>query len=476
MDKLPNVGGCRSEHSDTSDSHEDFDGFDPSDDSDIPVELTPEEWDKIYKDMDAFHAGGNESVPDLQRKLDLLTGAGKAPARDKRVPDVVVEHMLYANTINELVAGPGTGKSTVIARLAACIADPAMGHFVGAFRVVPGRVVVYSEDPEGFRAMLRAIELAEGVSLQDRVYVTANFPNLMGFVKSKGGIHPGEALTNHINTLYDWAGGEAIKLVVFDTKAALMTSCVRPNGASLEENSNDDQQAISVNSLLFVKSIGAAGLFLSHPTKASLSGDGKMDSRGGGAAKGAMWKTWSLRREKKGDGVLLTPDKQRGGGFNATIRLCGQPTLSVPEEEETVLMDEYESQFIIRDSDELIKIPGVNKSPFMTYILDNTASVVGEDDDEEDTPEVRREKHRWTDRQKDVYRAFCHELKGREAVSTARRMLTEITGLPRGTVISSLDSLVKAHHIIERTEGRGEHAVQVYTDYKIMANNPLLDE
>lgn len=444
-------------------------------DDDFQVELTPEEWAEVYRDMDAFHAKENDSVPDLQRKLDLLTGA-KKKVSDRRVPDVVVEHMLYSNTINELVAGPGTGKSTVVARLAACIADTQIGHFLGAFRVVPGRVVVYSEDPEGFRAMLRAIELAEDVQLQDRVYVTANFPNLMAFVKTKEGIRPGEALTNHINTLYDWAAGDPIKLVVFDTKAALMTHCIRSNGSSLEENSNDDQQAISVNSLLFCKSIGAAGLFLSHPTKASLSGDGKMDSRGGGAAKGAMWKTWSLRREKDGDGVMLTPDKQRGGGFNATLRLCGRPTLSVPKAEEKALLDEYESQFTIKLEDMPTEIPGVNKSPFMTYILDNSAEVVGQKEEKQETPEERRTRHRWTDNQKEVYRVFCAELKGRESVSAARRMVTEITGMPRGSVISALAALVKAHHIVERTEGRGENAVQMYIDYKIMANNPLLDE
>lgn len=436
-----------------------------------PEVMTDGDWDNTFSEL-------SNEADEIEA---LIRGAAiEEKQLRERVPDMVVEHMFMRSTINELVASPGAGKSTFTARLAACIADPDTDDFLGYFRVTTGRVVVYSEDVSGFRNMLRAIDLAEGSNVSERVMVSSNFPNLMGYTKhpESGLPVPSKALNAHIQALRTWAGEDGIPLIVFDTKAALMSSCVRPNGKAMEENSNDDQQAISNHALLFVKEFKAVGLFLAHPTKAAGAGDSKtMDSRGGGAAKGAMWKTFSLRKGKDG-GATLTPDKQRGNGFNCTLAVHANSQPTEVNEDIPRLMELYEKPFTI-PADSLPKLPGMVSSPFAAYVMANTAEVVGEDSDEpkEDGRRKRRGTMMATPLQKEAYRVFVGpEMKGRMEVKEANRLLADIIGIEYNTAKNLLKTLARHGHVTVSTEGRGKDAMNIYTATNQATNNPLLDD
>lgn len=431
--------------------------------------MTDGDWNQTF-------AGLNNEADEIEA---LIKGVEvEERALRARVPDMVVEHVFMASTINELVASPGAGKSTFTARLASCIADHETDDFLGFFRVTTGRVVVYSEDVTGFKNMLRAIDLAEGSSVLDRVMVSSNFPNLMGYTKhAETGIpQPSKALNAHIQALRTWAAGEPIPLVVFDTKAALMSSCVRPNGKAMEENSNDDQQAISNHALLFVKEFNAAGLFLSHPTKESGKGTGTMDSRGGGAAKGAMWKTFSLRKAKGGN-TTLTPDKQRGNGFNCTLELNAKSMPTEIEEDIPRLLELYEKPFSI-PADVLPKLPGMVSTPFSAYVMSNEADVKEESEEEKDDGRSKRKGTMMaTPLQKEAYRVFIgHEMNGRMEVKAAANLLGSIIGIEYNTAKNLLKTLAKHGHLTVSTEGRGNDAMNIYTAATQSTNNPLLED
>lgn len=427
------------------------------------------------KDWSNTFSGMNNEADDIEA---IIRGekAKQKSLRD-RVPDATVDHMFLASTINELVASPGAGKSTFTARLAACLADPDADNFLGYFRVTTGRVVVYSEDVTGFKAMLRAIDLAEGSEVSDRVMVTSNFPNLMGYEKhpESGLPVPSRALNSHINALRTWADGEKISLIVFDTKSALMSSCVRPNGKAMEENSNDDQQAISNHALMFVKEFNATGLFLAHPTKAAGSSDSRvMDSRGGGAAKGAMWKTFTLRKAK-GGGTTFTPDKQRGNGFSCSLALHATSCPTEVAEDIPELLELYNKPFSL-PPDALPQLPGMVNSPFSAYVLANEAEIVGDEDDDkkEDGRSARKGKMMWTDKQKEIYEIFIgKEVNGRAEKMSAIKKICNISGYEYNTVKSALQKMVTGGHISQTTEGRGNEAVQIYTAKTQAMQNPL---
>lgn len=429
------------------------------------------------KDWSNTFSGMNNEADDIEA---IIRGekAKQKSLRD-RVPDATVDHMFLASTINELVASPGAGKSTFTARLAACLADPDTDNFLGYFRVTTGRVVVYSEDVTGFKAMLRAIDLAEGSEVSERVMVTSNFPNLMGYEKhpESGLPVPSRALNSHINALRTWADGEKISLIVFDTKSALMSSCVRPNGKAMEENSNDDQQAISNHALMFVKEFNATGLFLAHPTKAAGSSDSRvMDSRGGGAAKGAMWKTFTLRKAK-GGGTTFTPDKQRGNGFSCSLALHATSCPTEVAEDIPELLELYNKPFSL-PPDALPQLPGMVNSPFSAYVLANEAEIVGDEDDEkkEDGRSKRKGKMMATPLQKDAYRVFVgNEIGGRMEVKAANRMVSDILGVEYNTGKNLLKTLARHGHLSVSTEGRGDGAMNIYTATNQATNNPLLD-
>lgn len=301
----------------------------------------------------------------------------------------VVEHVFNRSTINEVLASSGIGKTTLMARMGACVS---LGSpFLDAFRTIKGKVLVFSEDDAGFENMLKAIEVNDSVELsREDIKVSKNFPNILDVVGANAAW--GDALNARLEGWDAWAGKDGISLMIFDTKSAFMGQCRNPiDGRGLEENDNNNQQLLCDRVLRLARRFRAAAVFISHPTKGSENQPNQtLSSRGGGAARAAMWKTFSL--VKKGDSRIFTADKTRGGGFGGKVELSFEYASIVPEDELPEMQKEYESLFSGSEKPSLT-IKGVPSTPFRVGLYQNTCSEPGDaPQDEPDSDESRKRK------------------------------------------------------------------------------------
>lgn len=279
-----------------------------------------------------------------------------------KIPRPFVQHIFNMNTINEINAGPGVGKTTLLSMLAACVATgrPFLDHFM----VKKGISVFFTEDAETVINCLSAWQLEWGVNILDHVLIFDTPAELTDTTKVKAvkEIGPdgrevervvqldrpvwGENALRQLRQIKDFAGDRQVCMVVYDSKSFHLSAATR-NGKSLDENSNDDQQYITFCGYRFVKALGACGIFIPHVSKeAERSPYLVLESRGGGAAKGAVWKTFSLTQDKtQSDKIILAAGKRRGGGISQLLRLTKRTMQIFPTDEAQQYRDEYLAEF-----------------------------------------------------------------------------------------------------------------------------------
>lgn len=270
----------------------------------------------------------------------------KTTTKPASIPRPYVEQILNLDTINEINAGPGVGKTTLLSMLAACTVTGRA--FLGRFRVRRGVVVFFTEDPESVVNCLSAWQLEWGVNILDRVMIENTPARLTDFVRTETGRYrPSEAYKAQIQRIKDFAGDLQVCMVVYDSKTFHMNSAKTKDGKSLEENSNDHQHYLTNAGLFFAKQLGACGIFIPHVSKEAEKSDALiLESRGGGAAKGAVWKTFSLTPDKTDPmKVILAPGKRRGGGISSMLRLTRRSMRIFDEDEAQRQKANYDAAF-----------------------------------------------------------------------------------------------------------------------------------
>jgi len=267
------------------------------------------------------------------------------------IADPFVEYLFNMKTINEINAGPGVGKTTLLSMLAACVATGK--PFLDRFRVKQGISVFFTEDAETVINCLSAWQLEWGVNILDHVLIydkPAALTDVITHDLTSGALltQPrwGERALRQIREIKDFAGDRRVCMVVYDSKSFHLSSAQR-NGKALEENSNDDQQYITFCGYRFSRALQACGIFIPHVSKeAERSPHLVLESRGGGAAKGAVWKTFSLTADKVDPNrVIMASGKRRGGGIAQLLRLTRQSMPIFAEEEAKAYRAAYEAAF-----------------------------------------------------------------------------------------------------------------------------------
>lgn len=278
------------------------------------------------------------------------------------IPEPFVQHLFNMKTINEINAGPGVGKTTLLSMLAACVATGR--PFLDAFMVRRGVSVFFTEDAETVTNCISAWQLEWGVNILDHVLICDKPAAITDTTKVKAvkEIGPdgrevervvqlpnpvwGEEALRQIKEIRNFAGDRPVCMVVFDSKSFHLSSAMR-NGKPLDENSNDDQQYITFCGYRFVKALGACGIFVPHVSKESeRSPHLILESRGGGAAKGAVWKTFSLTLDKTNpERVIMAAGKRRGGGISQLLRLTRQSMAIFPADQAEQAGEIYRAGF-----------------------------------------------------------------------------------------------------------------------------------
>lgn len=279
-----------------------------------------------------------------------------------KIPKPFVQYLFNMNTINEINAGPGVGKTTLLSMLAACVATGR--PFLDAFMVKRGISVFFTEDAETVTNCLSAWQLEWGENILDHVLICEHPAALTDTTKVKTvkEIGPdgrevervvqldrpvwGENALRQIRQIKDFAGDRQVCMVVYDSKSFHLSSAER-NGKPLDENSNDDQQYITFCGYRFALALGACGIFIPHVSKeAERSPYLVLESRGGGAAKGAVWKTFSLTQDKtQPDKIIMAAGKRRGGGIAQLLRLTKRTMQIFPDDEAEAHRAEYLAEF-----------------------------------------------------------------------------------------------------------------------------------
>lgn len=318
--------------------------------------------------------------------------------------DPVIEGLLNRRTINEINGDAGAGKTTLLVQMAVSLA---MGRpLFNCFRVCnPGVSVFFTEDPDSVELQVAAWSLRTGVNLRDWIKVFKRPADLM---------EPGKLRIQKSRVL-QFANGRPVNLVIFDSKMFHLAAA-NNNGVSMDENSNTDQQLITTAGHRFAESLNCAGIFIPHVSKGSLmSGQYDLESRGGSAAKGAVYKTFSLVREKTQTGkglnarqketgyTVLNVGKSRQGGLKGRFKLKGFQVPVFAKDVEEKKKSTYEKKLA----------PGqeVDRPDFI-YIDDATKVWLFEDrvydmdagtDEEHFEQEEKRQAHVYTPLQEAVY-------------------------------------------------------------------------
>lgn len=235
----------------------------------------------------------------------------------------VIEGILNRNTINEINGDAGAGKTTLLVQMAVCLATGS--PLFGAFRVARrGVSVFFTEDPDSVEMQVAAWSLRLGENMRDWIKVFRRPADLMEPAKLR--IQKGRIMA--------FANGRPVNLVVFDSKMFHLSEA-NNKGLPMDENSNTDQQLITTAGHHFAANLKSAGIFIPHVSKGQMmSGNYNLESRGGSSAKGAVYKTFSLVRERVACGAAnkMTKDtgytvfsvgKARQGGLKTNFKLKG---------------------------------------------------------------------------------------------------------------------------------------------------------
>lgn len=455
----------------------------------------PEEWlgDQAPPYTEAELARWADESPEVDEP-DEKTGEPKPRAEGPRttpagflinprptIPKPFVEYLFNMNTINEINAGPGVGKTTLLSLLAACVATGK--PFLDRFRVKKGISVFFTEDAETVTNCLSAWELEWGMSILDHVLICDKPAALTDTttVKTVKEIGPGgqevekviqldrpvwgKDAMKQIHEIKDFAGDRAVCMVVYDSKSFHLSSAMR-NGKPLDENSNDDQQYITFCGYRFVKALGACGIFVPHVSKESERSPYLiLESRGGGAAKGAVWKTFSLTTDKADkDKVVMAAGKRRGGGISQLLRLTRQSMPIFPAEEADEYAEAYDSQFDgeilpagahdgLRPIDPLYCGGYVNECEIVTE--EQLAEELKQhmDGEKKERKDERRTKP--SGAEQEVLNILIQYCGGRERQTELSKICEERLRKPRSNVLRSIKRLIEKHQVTAFDEKDG---------------------
>lgn len=437
-------------------------------------EPTPEDlarWADESTDVDEPDQA--QARAEAQKEGPRTTPAGFLINPRPVIPRPFVEYLFNMNTINEINAGPGVGKTTLLSLLAACVATGK--PFLDRFRVKKGISVFFTEDAETVTNCLSAWELEWGVSILDHVLICDKPAALTDTttVKTVTEIGPGgqeierviqldrpmwgKDAMKQIQEIKQFAGDRAVCMVVYDSKSFHLSSAMR-NGKPLDENSNDDQQYITFCGYRFVKALGACGIFVPHVSKESERSPYLiLESRGGGAAKGAVWKTFSLTTDKSDkDKVIMAAGKRRGGGISQLLRLTRQSMPIFPAEEAEEYAAAYDSQFDgeilpagahdgLRPIDPLYCGGYLNECEIVTEEqLAEEAKAAAEGEKKERQQDKRQRPSASEQDVLDILIKYCN---GQSLQNELSRICEERLRKPRSNVLRSIKRLIEKHQI-----------------------------
>ena len=325
----------------------------------------------------------------------------------KTAPDYynpVIEGMLNRRTINEINGDAGAGKTTLLVQMAVSLA---MGTpLFNCFRVAKrGVTVFFTEDPDSVEMQVAAWALKTGVNLREWIKVFKRPADLMEPSK----------LRIQKARIENFAAGRPVNMLVFDSKMFHL-SAANNNGVSMDENSNTDQQLITTAGHRFAESLDAAGIFIPHVSKGQLlSGNYDLDSRGGSAAKGAVYKTFSLVRERvqsgKGDRAVvkdtgytvLSVGKARQGGLKGRFKLKGYQVPVFAGDTQQAKLAKYEACF---EEGQEVNRPDfirIDDASHVWIFEDEVFDMSAGHDEEYFEAEEKRQSHSYTPLQEAIY-------------------------------------------------------------------------
>lgn len=316
----------------------------------------------------------------------------------------VIEGLLNRKTINEINGDAGTGKTTLLVQMAVSLATGR--PLFNCFRVARNGVsVFFTEDPDSVEIQVAAWSLKTGINLREWIKVFKRPADLME--PSKLRIQRGRIM--------NFANGRPVNMVVFDSKMFHLAAA-NNNGVAMDENSNTDQQLITTAGHRFSESLDCAGIFIPHVSKGMvLSGNYDLESRGGSAAKGAVYKTFSLVRERQQTGkgtnaqykdtgyTVFNVGKARQGGLKGRFKLKGYQVPVFSADVMEAKQRKYEDQLApgqVVDRPDFIRIDDSSKVwIFEDCVYDMDA---GKDEDRF-TSEEKAASHQYTPLQESVY-------------------------------------------------------------------------
>lgn len=366
----------------------------------------------------------------------------------------VIEGLLNRKTINEINGDAGAGKTTLLVQMAVSLATGR--PLFNCFRVThPGVTVFFTEDPDSVEIQVAAWSLKTGINLREWIKVFKRPADLME--PSKLRIQRGRIM--------NFANGRPVNMVVFDSKMFHLAAA-NNNGVSMDENSNTDQQLITTAGHRFAESLDCAGIFIPHVSKGMLmSGNYDLESRGGSAAKGAVYKTFSLVRERQQIGkgsnaqfkdtgyTVFNVGKARQGGLKGRFKLKGYQVPVFSDDVMRAKQAKYEAHFAPGQESnrpDFIRIDDASKVwLFEDQVYDMDA---GKDEDHFE-PEEKRESHQYTPLQEEVYRFIRAQEHGtapyKEIVHRINASFFRPDGEPysRASVRDALYKMVELGHV-----------------------------
>ena len=207
-----------------------------------------------------------------------------------------------------------------------------------------------------------------------------------------------------------------------------------------------------------MKALGACGIFVPHVSKESERSPYLiLESRGGGAAKGAVWKTFSLTTDKSDkDKVIMAAGKRRGGGISQLLRLTRQSMPIFPAEEAEEYAAAYDSQFDgeilpagahdgLRPIDPLYCGGYLNECEIVTEEqLAEEAKAAAEGEKKERQQDKRQKP---SAAEQDVLHILMNYCNGQSLQNELSRICEERLRKPRSNILRSIKRLIEKHQI-----------------------------
>ena len=381
----------------------------------------------------------------------------------------VIEGILNRNTINEINGDAGAGKTTLLVQMAVCLATGS--PLFGAFRVARrGVSVFFTEDPDSVEMQVAAWSLRLGENMRDWIKVFRRPADLMEPAKLR--IQKGRIMA--------FANGRPVNLVVFDSKMFHLSEA-NNKGLPMDENSNTDQQLITTAGHHFATNLKSAGIFIPHVSKGQMmSGNYNLESRGGSSAKGAVYKTFSLVRERVacGAGNKMSKDtgytvfsvgKARQGGLKTNFKLKG---IRIPVFSEDMMekkRTQYEDCFEPGQDAGLPEFIKIDLSDHVYIFEDEVYDMDAGKDEEHFDKDEKRKSHTYTPLQRQIY-AIVRSQPGntmgqREIISTVLATVFKENGEPysREGIRSSIQKLADLGHL-KKSVVNDEPRNPYYTD------------